>query len=95
MRTKPDSNGIETFIRQNLDKLVPKAPAIYKEDGIDPVNLGDREDLLRVLKDGIYGVLWGRYSAKTRVTQSDIIKNLKARGLTQADIDAILTKATK
>lgn len=94
MRTKPDSHSIEKFIREHLEELTPSGSFVYQEDGIEPIDLGDSEDLLRALKDGIYGVLWGRYSSKTRVSDSqkreNLIRALRAKGTPEVEIQSIL-----
>ena len=93
MRTKPDSHEIETFVDSILEALTPAEPMVYESEGVDPVDLSNSDDLRRVLKDGIYGVLWGRYSSKTRVSVADIRKALKKKGLSDSEIEALTTKS--
>lgn len=75
LETKPDSRAIEDFIDEVIDDLIPDTDLEYSEPKVGSINLKNRQDLKSVLKDGIYGKLWGRYNSQSR----ESVKDLKAQ----------------
>lgn len=73
--TKPDSDRIESFIDGFVQKVSVGLPS-YNQEGYPQLNLSDPHKLRRVLKDGVYGVLWGYFSSKGR---SEELERLRKR----------------